>query len=146
MKQLGVVAGCAITSALACSAAGTEADVAGVPADSVHLTATVVQRSAAGDSVVIRFSNDGSTTAFLSRCGSQPLLLLQQFVNGEWTGGVQNFECPVPAENGPIRLAPGATIESARVLGPGRYRFITVVGRSEDLDDAVRAFSNAVDG
>jgi len=114
--------------------------------DGITIVASVVSHTSAGDSVTIRISNVGSRTEFFSRCGAEPLVLMQQFVNGVWTGGVQNFMCVAPAAPGPVRLAPGASLTVSRVLSvAGRYRFITSVGAMEDLSDAAQAASNAFD-
>jgi hypothetical protein len=113
---------------------------------SIEMVATVVSHTSAGDSVTIRISNIGSRTEFLSRCGAEPLLLIQQFVNNAWTGGVQNFMCVMPAAPGPVRLAPGETIAVARILSvAGRYRFTTPIGEMGDLSDATQTASNAFD-
>jgi hypothetical protein len=122
---------------------------AGGPNGSAHgldMVATVQAHTTVGDSVTIRITNVGSRTEFLSRCGPEPLLLMQQFVNNVWTGGVQNFMCLAPAAPGPVRLAPGETITVVRVLSvAGRYRFTTPAGEMEDLSDATQTASNAFD-
>ncbi|HEY5062308.1 MAG TPA: hypothetical protein VII52_12280, partial [Gemmatimonadaceae bacterium] len=83
---------------------------------------------------------------FLSRCGGQPLLLNQQFANGAWTGGVQNFMCPMSDQPGPVTLVPGATIQLVRFFDmAGRYRFLASVALIADLSDAQTDTSNAVD-
>ena len=129
-----------------CSATETNVEAPLVVARDVEMVATVSRRAAAGDSVVIEIRNAGSRTAFVSRCGAGPLLLVQQFVNGEWTGGVQNFACPVPAVPGPIRLAAGESISEVRLVDAvGRFRFRTPVGSVEDLSDATQAVSNPFD-
>jgi hypothetical protein len=128
-------------AAASCSAA-TDA----VVSHEVEVIATVTRRSATVDSVSIQIRNVGTQPAFVSRCGAGPLLLMQQFVNGEWTGGVQNFACPVPTAPGPIRLNAGESISQIRVFDvAGRYRFRTPVGSVEDLSDATQAVSNAFD-
>jgi hypothetical protein len=116
------------------------------PANGVSATAVIAGKSQAGDSVVITFSNGGTQTAYMSRCGSQPLVLMQQFIGEQWVGGVQNFMCPVSSEPGPVKLAPGGTFQLVRFLdATGRYRFFAAVGSSADLSDAQRAVSNGVD-
>lgn len=142
--SLPLIATLVLTAACSASLA-----TAGGPAGSTHgieLVASVGSHSADGDSVTIRISNVGARTEFLSRCGAEPLLLVQQLVNNVWTGGVQNFMCPVPTAPGPVRLAPGESITVARVFSiAGRYRFLSRVGEMEDLSDATQAASNAFD-
>jgi hypothetical protein len=111
----------------------------------VSITASVVGRVSLGDSVAIRIHNDGRDTAYLPRCGSGPLILVQQFMNGVWTGGVQNFMCVAPSAPGPVQLAPGANIDIARVFQAGRYRITASVATASDLSNASTAVSNAFD-
>jgi len=131
--------------ATACSATIT----AGGPDGSTHgisMVASVRSRTSIGDSVAIQIVNVGARIEFFSRCGSAPLLLVQQLVDNVWTGGVQNFACVAPTAPGPVRLAPGESINLVRVLSlPGRFRFITPVGELEDLSDATQTASNAFD-
>jgi hypothetical protein len=117
-----------------------------VPAHSVSMTATNVATVANGDSIVIQFTNTGAATAFVSRCGSGPLLLEQQVIDGGWAGGVQNFMCTTPSAPGPIELAPGATLTVTRTFSAaGRYRMIAAIGATQTMDDASTAFSNPFD-
>ena len=123
-----------------CSAA---TDAVGTVSHDIEVVATVTRRIANEDSVTIQIRNLGTQSAFVSRCGAGPLLLMQQFVNGEWIGGVQNFACPVPAAPGPIRLNAGESISQTRLFDiAGRYRFRTPVGSAEDLSDVTQAVSN----
>ena len=39
-------------------------------------------QSAAGDSVFLDVTNNGTATEYFARCGTEPLVLVQQFVNG----------------------------------------------------------------
>ena len=122
----------------------------GAPGDftarGIEMVATVQSHTSAGDSVTIRISNAGAQTEFFSRCGDGPLLLLQTFIDGQWTGGVQNFMCIAPSAPGPVRLAPGESVTIVRVFDvAGRYRFTTPAGEREDLSDATLAASNAFD-
>jgi hypothetical protein len=117
-----------------------------VPVHGVTMRASLAGHGPSGDTVVVTFTNAGAQTAFLSRCGSQPLLLSQQFMNGAWTGGVQNFMCPMSNQPGPVTLIPGAALQLVRFFdSPGRYRFLASVGSIADLSDAQRDVSNAVD-
>ena len=138
-----------LATLLVAAACGGSVTTAGGPEGSgrgIEMVASVVSHTSAGDSVTIRMTNTGARTEFLSRCGAQPLLLMQQFVNGVWTGGVQNFMCVAPSAPGPVRLAPGETITLGRVLSvAGRYRFTTSVGEMEDLSDATQTVSNGFD-
>jgi hypothetical protein len=161
-----------LTASSACSR-----DVSGTPADlpstnligakgGVTIAATVVSHTTSGDSVTIHIANTGTQTAFLPPCGPGPLLRLQQFLNGNWIGGVQNFMCLSSPTPGPIRLAPGASIDVSREFGAagdqlspgvpgtyvqvntstaGRYRFIITVFAHEDLSDPSTAESNGFD-
>ena len=124
------------------SAAGLQ-----VPASShnVSITASVGGRSAIGDSVTIHIHNDGPDAAYIPRCGSGPLLLVQTFMNGIWTGGVQNFMCVAPSAPGPVQLLPGASVDVVRVFQAGRYRITASVATASDLSNSVTAISNAFD-
>lgn len=117
-----------------------------VPVHGVTMRASVAGRGPHGDTVVVTFANGGSQVAFLPKCGAQPLLLNQQFVNDAWTGGVQNFMCPMSDQPGPVTLAPGATLQLVRFFDTaGRYRFLASVGLIADLSDAQTDTSNAFD-
>lgn len=117
-----------------------------VPVHGVTMRASLAGRGAFGDTLLVTFTNGGSQTAFLPRCGSQPLLLTQQFVNGAWAGGVQNFMCPMSDQPGPVALTPGATLQLVRFFDTaGRYRFLASIGSIADLSDAQMDTSNAVD-
>ena len=142
---------CSLLALLAACGGGTQS-VTGTPnlnLVSVHgvtLRASVAGRGPSGDTVVVTFTNAGSQTAFLPRCGAEPLLLHQQFVNNAWTGGVQNFMCLMSDQPGPVALAPGATIQLVRFFDTaGRYRFLASVGLSADLSDAQTDTSNPID-
>jgi hypothetical protein len=102
-------------------------------------------RDALGDSVALHFVNTGSAPAYLPRCGSEPLMLTQQFVNGVWTGGVQNFMCVAPAAPGPVQLDPGASLVLIRILKPGRYRMTATTTNLADLSNPVPLVSNTFD-
>jgi hypothetical protein len=142
--------------AAACSAnAATGADLqspdaalgAQAPASghNVSISVAVHGRGPLGDSVTVHIHNDGPDTAYLPRCGSGPLTLVQHYVNGVWTGGVQNFMCLAPSAPGPVRLDPGASIDEIRVFEPGRYRLTASVATRGDLSNSVTALSNAFD-
>jgi hypothetical protein len=134
-------------SLLAAACDGDLNSGAPLPATSqnISIVATVGARTADGDSVTIHIVNGGSDTAYVPRCGGAPLLLTQQFVNGVWAGGVQNFMCVAPTAPGPIQLLPGSSVDIIRVLQAGRYRMTVSVGSSADLSNATIAVSNAVD-
>lgn len=136
-----------ILVATACSAGPTSDDSRnGTPAHGVEVVATAVRQVAQGDSIEIRITNTGTATAFISRCGNSPLILLQQRNGLEWTGGVQNFACPVPILAGPVQLEAKQSITAARIFADaGRYRFLVPVGSMQDLSDATQAASNAFD-
>jgi len=111
----------------------------------VTVFAGVAGRVAGGDSVAIQLFNAGSDTAYAPRCGPGPLLLVRQFVNGAWVGGVQNFACVVSATPGPVPIAPGATVALGRTLQAGRYQMIVSIASRVDLSDAIMAYSRAFD-
>ena len=73
------------------------------------------------------------------------LLLTQQFVGGQWTGGVQNFMCIVPPEPGPIMVPPGGSVDVVRIFQPGRYRVSVSVSSNFSLSDPTTALSAAFD-
>jgi len=132
----------AVLLATACSAGLSPSEsTRGTPAHGVEVVATVTSQS-----TTLRITNTGNQDAFLSRCGSSPLVLVQQFAGTEWTGGVQNFACPAPSAPGPISLRPAESISVVRTFtDAGRYRFRVPVGTTQDLNDAAAAVSNAFD-
>jgi hypothetical protein len=145
---------CAGLSLLAIACASDRATgVAQVPASAdgaisaagVAISGTVTGRSAAGDTVALRFANSGPDTAYIPRCGADPLILTQQFVNGSWIGGVQNFMCIAPSAPGPVQLNPGATVTVIRIVQAGRYRMTASVATKADLSNAMPVVSNVVD-
>jgi len=111
----------------------------------VSITATVGRRGALGDTVTFRIANGGSAVAYMPRCGSLPLLLVQQFKDGVWTGGVQNFMCLAPAAPGPVSLGPGESIDVLRIFESGQYRMTMPVASDVALTNATQAVSNAFD-
>ena len=117
-----------------------------LPAAGAVLTAKVSGHSADGDSVVVDVANLGTTALFLDRCGDDPMLLIQQFVNGVWTGGIESISCVTSTEPGPVKLAAGAHLSVVRVLStPGRFRFLARVATLPDLSDIAPVTSNAFD-
>lgn len=125
----------------------TEFDIADLTAPAgVRFTATVGGTGADGDSVFVDVANASGTPIFLPRCGAQPLILTQEFSNGVWLGGVQNFACVAPTAPGPISLAPGEHVTTLRIFAaPGRFRFIVSVATAKDPSDGAPMTSNAVD-
>lgn len=116
-----------------------------LPAAGAVLTAKISGHSADGDSVFVDVANLGTTALFLDRCGADPLMLLQQFVNGVWTGGIESISCLTSPE-GPVKLAAGAHLTVVRVLStPGRFRFLARAGTLPDLSDVAPVTSNAFD-
>lgn len=111
----------------------------------VSITASLGGRGPLGDTVTIHIHNDGPGTAFIPRCGTGPLVLVQQFTNGAWFGGVQNFMCLVPTAPGPVQLLGGASIDLVRVFQAGRYRITASVATTTDLSDSMTAVSNQFD-
>jgi hypothetical protein len=131
---------------LATTACSTGLTPGRTPAHGVDVVATVIRRVASGDTVTIRITNAGDQDAFLSRCGSGPLVLAQKFIGTQWTGGVQNILCLVPTAPGPIRLGPTESLTVMRVfIDAGRYRFLVPVASTQGETDVTQAVSNEFD-
>lgn len=110
---------------------------------SVRIVAAVSAHGNALDSVVARVTNTSARAVFVPRCGSAPLMLTQQFVNGVWTDG-ENPACPPSGVLSPIQLDPGFTLVAVRVfVQPGRFRLVTSVGETEDFSNSAQATSNS---
>ena len=109
----------------------------------VQIVAAVTAHGSAVDTVTARVSNTSTRAVFIPRCGSGPLLLTQRFVSGSWTDA-ENSACPASSTFSPIQLDPGGTLVAVKVFDtPGRFRFVTTVGQSEDFTDGARSTSNA---
>lgn len=135
---------CLIVATTVCNRTLTSDDH--IPAHGVDVVATITGHTADGESVTIKITNNGDADAFLSRCGSGPLLLVQRFVDGEWIGGIQNFACPAPTEPGPVRLGPTASITIVRVFGEaGHLRVLVPVATTQEFSDVSQALSNGFD-
>lgn len=130
--------------ALGCGSDLTSGTPGPVISHDVSITARLGGHSATGDSVTIHIANSGTATAYLPRCGTQPLLLTQQFANGVWTGGVQNFLC-IASEAGPVTIPAGSAVDVIRILQQGRYRMMVGVASKSDLSDRETARSEAFD-
>jgi hypothetical protein len=131
---------CFVVPLIACNT--TSEQFTGVPADGVEVTATATRLSNGEDSLAVNIRNRGTAPAFMSRCGQGPLMLVEEFVGQSWTGGVQNFMCPLPV--GTIKLGPGESVVEARHFSiAGRFRFVVPVSKSADLSDVSRAASNS---
>src|SRR5262249_22251449 len=76
-----------IALALAVAACGSDL-TSGTPgpviSHDVAITARLGGRGPSGDTVTLHIANGGTGTAYFPQCGNQPLLLTQQFVNGQW--------------------------------------------------------------
>lgn len=108
----------------------------------VQIVATVTTHGAELDTVTARVTNTGARTVFIPRCGSAPLLLTQQFINGSWLDGA-NAACTAGDALYPIKLDPGLTLVTVRVFtNSGRFRFVTTVAESDDFSDGARSTSN----
>lgn len=109
----------------------------------VQIVAAVSTHAAAVDTVTARVTNTSTHAVFVPRCGSDPLLLPQQFVNGSWTDG-DNPACPASSALSPIQLDPGFTLVAVRIFTrPGRFRLVMSVGETEDFANSARATSNS---
>jgi len=105
--------------------------------DELRIAVTLARRSPQGDSLVMTVTNNSTHPVFFTRCGPGPTTFVEQFVNGAWTGAVQNFMClQAPGETGPVQLAAGQSLSVSRVLSEtGHYRFAVVGGDESDLAD-----------
>ncbi len=144
MRSMLLAAGLAL-SAAACSGDLTSGIPGDVVSHDVAITARLGGRGPDGDTVTIHIANGGTGNAYLPQCGTQPLLLTQQFVNGQWIGGVQNFMCVMSMEPGPVIVPPGGSVEVVRIFQPGRYRVSVAVASNFNLSDATSALSDAFD-
>jgi len=131
-----------VLAAMGCAAATEETATLG--ASDVNLTARVAAVQSGGDSIVVVAHNHTTGVVYLKRCGSRPLLLTQQFVNGEWQGGVQNFLCPVPNGPDPMPVSPGDSVVTPVFESAGTFRFIVIAGTTSDLADGGQRFSNSI--
>jgi hypothetical protein len=112
-------------------------------AHGVTILAAVTAHGTTLDTVTARVSNTGGRAVFIPRCGHDPLLLTQQFVNGAWING-ESAACDAADALMPITLDPGITLVTVKVFTTsGRFRFVTTVGESEDFSSSARTTSNA---
>jgi hypothetical protein len=130
--------------------AGGESMVNGITgplANDPQITVTLAKRTPEGDSLVMTVTNVSSHPVFFTRCGPGPTVFVEQFVNGAWTGAVQNFLCvQAPGETGPVQLAAGQALSLGRVLSePGHFRFAVVVGDDVNLSGSRVITSNGFD-
>jgi hypothetical protein len=142
---LAVACDGSLTAAAAHAPDTNSAGLEAVSSHNVSITASLGGHGPLGDSVFVHIHNDGPGTAYLPRCGSEPLILVQTFMNGTWSGGVQNFMCLAPSAPGPVTLSPGTSIDVIRVFQPGRYRITASVATASDLSDSANTVSNAFD-
>jgi hypothetical protein len=109
----------------------------------VQIIAAATSHHAAVDTVTARLTNTGDRAVFIPRCGTGPLLLSQQFVNGKWIDGT-NAACSAADALNPITLDPGLTLVTVQLFTePGRFRFVTTVGETEDFSNSARSTSNS---
>ena len=109
----------------------------------VQIIAAVTAHGTTRDTVTAHVTNTGARAVFLPRCGSGPLLLTQQFVNGTWIDGA-NVACPAGEAVNAIELDPGLTLVTIKVFAePGRFRLVTTVGETEDFSSSARTTSNS---
>lgn len=115
-------------------------------AHQVNVTATVAGQGPLGDTIDIRITNSGTAVAYLRQCGVSPIILVQQFSDNGWTGGVQNFMCVANLMSNAVVLGAGESLSVMRVFDTaGRYRFLVPVATTQDFSDAQLAVSNAFD-
>jgi hypothetical protein len=112
-------------------------------ARSVEIIARVSAHGESVDTVTARITNVSGRAVFVPRCGSVPLLLPQQFVNGAWVAG--NYPaCSALDALAPIELDPGFTLVAVHVFGSsGRYRLVMTVGETEDFSTSSQSTSNS---
>jgi hypothetical protein len=144
MRSVLLVAGLAL-SAAACGSDLTSGMPGPVTGHDVAITTRLGGRGSFGDTVTIHIANGGMGAAYFPQCGNQPLLLTQQFVNGQWTGGVQNFMCLSSVVPGPVILPPGGSVDIVRTFPTGRYRVSASVATDFDLLNRMTALSAAFD-
>jgi hypothetical protein len=144
MRSVLLMAGLAL-SAAACGSDLTSGMPGPVTSHDVAITTRLGGRGPLGDTVTIHIANAGTSAAYFPQCGNQPLLLVQQFVNGQWIGGVQNFMCVASVVPGPVIVPPGGALDVVRVYQPGRYRVSVSVASDFDLSDPTPALSASFD-
>lgn len=132
-------------SAVACAGDLTSGTPLPVDGGGVSITATLGGRATTFDTVAVRIANQSADTAYVSRCGNEPLVPAQQFINGQWTGGIESILCIMSVEPGPVRIAPGAHVDFLRFFGTGRYRLIVSASPAVDLSNSTSAVSNVFD-
>ena len=109
----------------------------------VQIIAAVASHGTTLDTVTARVTNTGDRAVFVPRCGTGPLLLTQQFVNGKWID-VANAACPAGDALSPITLDPGLTLVAVKVFTEsGRFRLVTTVAETEDFSSSARSTSNS---
>jgi hypothetical protein len=145
MRSVLLVAAGLALSAAACSRDLTSGMPGPVTSHDVAITTRLGGRGPIGDTVTIHIANTGTSAAYFPQCGNQPLLLTQQFVNGQWIGGVQNFMCLSSVVPGPVIVPPGGALDVVRVYQPGRYRVSVSVASDFNLSDPTPALSAAFD-
>lgn len=120
---------------VACSGERSSNLVADPQAQDPQIAVTLAKRIPEGDSLVMTVTNVSSHAVFLDRCGPEPKVFVEQFVNGAWTDPIQNFMCvQTPDETGPVQLAAGQTLSLSRELfEPGHFRFAMFVGGDANL-------------
>lgn len=124
----------------------TDASLDGAePALGIELSAVAGGTSAFGDSVRITIRNSADAPRYMQRCGTEPLLLLAEFVDGAWTDPVQNFACVAPVLPLAIELAARDSLTVVRFISiPGSLRFVGYASASADLANEQRTRSNSV--
>lgn len=132
-------------SAAACSSDLRSGVTGPVGSNGVAITTRIGGRGSSGDTVTIHIANGGTANAYLPQCGNAPLLLTQQFVNGQWIGGVQNFMCLASIEPGPVIVPAGGSVDVVRIFQPGRYRVSVAVATDFNLSNPTPALSGAFD-
>ena len=113
-----------------------------VSTNGIQIIAAVATHNARSDTVTARITNTSDRAVFIPRCGSEPLLFTQQFVNGAWTDS-ERPACPASGALLPIELDPGITVVTVRVFtATGRFRFVATVDDSKDFSTSARTASN----
>jgi hypothetical protein len=109
----------------------------------VQIIAAVASRATTVDTVTARLTNTGDRAVFVPRCGSQPLLLAEELVNGAWTRASE-AACPPADAAARIELDPGSTVIAVHVFAAsGRFRLVATVAKNEDFSDGSSVASNS---
>ncbi|MBI1810081.1 MAG: hypothetical protein HYR75_09310 [Gemmatimonadetes bacterium] len=92
---------------------------------------------------IVRVVNRGGQASYVQTCGTQAMLVEQQYVLGQWVNSGAAIICPVTPRQ--LSLAPGDSIRVNWYFASGRSRIVLGVGGRADLSDAALAAAAAID-